>query len=359
MAKAHKLKSGSWNCVVYSHTETILQPDGTKKEKRIYKSFTCDIPGPQGKRACEAMAAEWAEKKENLIEDKKVTFAEAVDLYIQNRSSVLSPSTIRGYRAIQRNNLGDLLEMNISDITQEMIQCVVNQSSLSHSPKTVRNVHGLISAVMKTYRPGFPIDTQLPKRIRPDLNIPEDKDVKKILDYVQTCDPEMEIPILLAAFGPMRRSEICALESTDISGNVIHVTKAMVSSDDNKLIVKSPKSYAGDRYIELPGFVIEKMSGINGRIVSLTPSAISNRFETIIKNSGVEHFRFHDLRHYCASIQHSLGIPDAYIMQRGGWGSDTVLKTVYRHALKEKEKNMTAKANRHFEKLCKTKCKTK
>lgn len=53
-----------------------------------------------------------------------------------------------------------------------------------------------------------------------------------------------------------------------------------------------------------------------------------------------------------------MGIPDAYIMQRGGWGSDTVLKQVYRHALADKTIQMDDIANKHFESLCNTKCNT-
>ena len=40
--EARKLPSGSWRCRVYSHTEDVLQPDGSTKQKKVYKSFTCD-----------------------------------------------------------------------------------------------------------------------------------------------------------------------------------------------------------------------------------------------------------------------------------------------------------------------------
>jgi hypothetical protein len=46
-------------------------------------------------------------------------------------------------------------------------------------------------------------------------------------------------------------------------------------------------------------------------------------------------------------------------MQRGGWQTDGVLKTVYRHALNDREKEMSAIANKHFSELCNTKCNTK
>ncbi|MCB7523198.1 tyrosine-type recombinase/integrase [[Clostridium] hylemonae] len=58
----------------------------------------------------------------------------------------------------------------------------------------------------------------------------------------------------------------------------------------------------------------------------------------MFKQAGLNHFRFHDLRHYSASIQHALGIPDAYIMERGGWETDGTLKSIYRHTLKDKKK---------------------
>ena len=70
-----------------------------------------------------------------------------------------------------------------------------------------------------------------------------------------------------------------------------------------------------------------------------------------MERAGIPHFRFHDLRHYCASVQHALGVPDAYIMQRGGWGNDRVLKEVYRHTLKDKVSEMDDKANNYFESM--------
>ena len=58
MAKAKKLPSGSWRCLVYSHTEKVLdKKTGTMKDKRIYESFTSTIPGSAGKRDAELQAA--------------------------------------------------------------------------------------------------------------------------------------------------------------------------------------------------------------------------------------------------------------------------------------------------------------
>lgn len=163
MPTAKKLPSGSWRCQVYSHTEEIIQPDGRIKKKRIYKSFTSDIPGPKGKRIAEQMATEYAANKEIYGRGTDISLGEAVDQYIQNREAVLSPRTIVDYKRIRKNALLPLSDIKISRLTQADVQKSVNLYAQNHSPKTVRNMHGLISAVLRQYRPDFTLNTSLPK----------------------------------------------------------------------------------------------------------------------------------------------------------------------------------------------------
>lgn len=351
--EARKLPSGSWRCRVYSHTEEIVQPDGSIKQKKIYKSFTCDDTSIKGKRKCEKMAAEWAENKETRSKNTEITFGDALDEYIRLRSAVLSPGTIREYKRSRNRDLQGLMHIPVYKLTQNDIQREINKEALNHSPKTVKNMHGLVTAVLDSYRPDFRVKTNLPKKVRTELYIPTEEEIKRLIDAVR--DTEMELPVLLSAFGPMRRGEICALDSDHISGNVVHVEYAMTLDENKNWVKKCPKSYAGDRFITFPDFVIQRLSGIKGNITNLSPDSISNRFSRILKRAGIPHFRFHDLRHYSASIQHALGVPDAYIMQRGGWASDAVLKSVYRHALNDHAKKENERINKKFEEIYDTK----
>ena len=66
MATAKQLPSGTWRCLVYSHKEKLYDREGKpiidektgkQKEKRIYESFTSNLPGRKGKQDAEAQAA--------------------------------------------------------------------------------------------------------------------------------------------------------------------------------------------------------------------------------------------------------------------------------------------------------------
>ena len=45
---------------------------------------------------------------------------------------------------------------------------------------------------------------------------------------------------------------------------------------------------------------------------------------------------------------HAIGVPGQYILERGGWASDNVMKTVYRNTISIETIRQTQKINEHF-----------
>lgn len=341
MAKAKKLKSGSWRCLVYDYTD--------ENGKRHYKSFTSSDPSPKGKRIAEKLAADYAlEKEKQKLSGNNMTLNEALEGYCTMKNNVLSPSTIREYRRMQKNNYGSIENLTLDKITNDIIQKWVNDFSRNHHPKTVKNAYGLLRAVIDAYAPDIRLRITLPQSIQPKLYVPSDNDIKVILSYFANSDSDMELAVYLAAFGTLRRSEICALTVDDVDGNVISVNKAMVDKGNNEWVVKTTKTVSSNRIIELPPFVIEKFPK-SGNIVNITPDKVTGRFEAALLVLKIKKFRFHDLRHYSASIMHAIGVPDQYIMQRGGWASDKTLKNIYRGTIKDYEEKYTSMTLSHFE----------
>lgn len=334
MATAKKLPSGKYRCLIYTGIE-----DG----KRKYKSFTADT-----KKEAELKATQYVMDKKDAEETPAaITFKVAIELYNSSKEAILSPYSITSYLTIKRyleKHFADFCEKNIYIITQKDIQAVINKMAKNLEPKTVRSRHGYIASVLKENGYEKNIKTQLPAKKRPNNYIPTEKEIMRLLEVSK--DTELEVPIMLAAFGMMRRGEICALTLDDFNGNLVHIHKNKVRDHNGDFHIKAPKTYSGDRYIELPQFVTDTIRQ-KGYVTNYLPDTITKNFEILLKRNGLPHFRFHDLRHFSASVRHTL-VPDVYTMKSGGWSSENILQGIYRHALSDREKEMSDKVNDYF-----------
>ena len=331
MAKAKKLPSGNWRVLA------SITVDGIKYRQ----SFTSENKG-----VAELEAKKWQVEIREKQSTNNMTLRQAYDRYIEAKINTLSPGTVREYKRLAKNSLISIMNVKVSQLTREKIQTAINLESAHLSPKSVRNIHGLLSAVLGMFRPDFILNTRLPEKQEFEPYVPTENDLKKLLDDIKGTD--LEKAICLASFGPMRRGEVCALDSNDINGCKVKVTKSVVMDKNKKWIIKTPKTIAGNREIEYPQFVIDLFKGCKGKLIDYNPNSLYNAFSRALKRNGIPHFRFHDLRHYGASILHALGYPDKYILSRGGWKSTNVLNKVYKHALEQKQKDFDAIAIKHF-----------
>jgi len=336
MPKAKKTSSGRWKVTIYDYK------DSTGKVHR--KSFTADT-----KREAERMAAEYQQGP--ALAD--LTVGEAVKRYIDLKKAVLSPSTHRSYSSIYRTHFAESRfgAQRLSALTSESTQRFI--SDLDVSPKSVRNITGLLTSSTKMFRPEAVFHITLPALKKPDLYTPNTDEVKRLIESIKS-DRQLYIFVMLCAFGPMRRSEACAVKYEDIDRKqgVITVRRSRVNSEDGWIYKDLPKNYSSYRTIPYPESVIKAIGAGFGYVLEDTPAALSDRFSRRVKSAGLPHFRVHDLRHYGASVLHAIGIPDQYIMARGGWKTDNVMKRVYRDTLTDVEKEMNTKVANYFEAIC-------
>lgn len=330
MAKPRKLKSGRWNIQIFTHRD--------ENRKRHYKSITADT-----KKECLTMAARYQYVEQRKIR-KDVSVYEAIDMYIESRKEVLSASTVKAYKSMLRTGFGKIEKIRIRAIDSAVVQDWIAALSRKLSPKSVANHHGLLVSAISYIDPSIQLKTQLPQRKVYNAYVPTNAEVESLINYFEDSDDiDMANAVRLAAYGTLRRSEICGLRQGDIDRvkNVIHVHSAEIMTEDEKLLHKDvPKTSASDRYIQMPEEIIAGLPE-KGKPVDITPNVLSLRFRKAVKLTQQEHIRFHDLRHYAASVMHVIGIPDAYIMKRGGWETDSTLKKIYRGTMSDYEEKYT------------------
>ena len=339
MPKAKKTKAGTWRVTIYDYKDS--------KGKVHQKTFTAET-----RREAERLAAEY--RMTPKIED--MTVGEAVASYINVKEAALSPATVREYKQISKNNFESsrfgsiyLTRLDTAAV-QRFVSDLVEDDK---SPKTVRNIYGLMISSVRMYRPGCVFPVTLPAPKKPELYTPSSDEVNKLIAAVKG-DRELYIVVLLCAFGPMRRSEACAIMYSDIDNktNTITVRRARVKGENSQFVYKDlPKNFSSYRSIIYPENVIEAIGRGIGYVINQNPDAISRHFDEALCDAGLPHFRLHDLRHYSASILHAIGIPDQYIMARGGWKTDHVMKRVYRDTISDIEKEMNDKINDYFSRV--------
>lgn len=327
MAKAKRLPSGSYRV--------------RASKNGIVKSFT-----HTDKNIAEAMALQWKIGIDSE-EPNKMTLREAYDRYIKSKEAVLSPNTVHAYKMMANNYFLSIMNTRLDKLNDEQIQIAVNELSVQKSPKTVRNAYGLLTAVLRMYRQSYRPRITLPQRKKAEITVPTRDDIMALLEFAK--GKNLYLPIALAAFCGMRESEICALTSADIKGGKIHVNKSMVYVDGIGWQIKPPKSFAGDRYIEMPHQLKDELCKKQGGIVNYTPDGLRMTFKKAVKNLGITNIRFHDLRHYYVSELFDMGLPEKYIISQVGHSSASITKAVYDHLSQEKQSKYAEAIAMHFD----------
>ena len=343
LPKATKLKSGNWRIQIQIDGHRYSCSGSTKKEAQD--------------KAKQIFAGVEMEKRIPM------TVGRAMDQYIAEKSGVLSPSTIRGYKSVRKNYFQNLMDINISDLTQGDIQLAVSNEALrGKSPKTIRNAHGLLNAVLEEFRPNFSTHTHLPEKLKSEMRIFTEEEMQKVWNAAKGT--KYELPILLGSWMGLRMSEVRGLKFGDLKEGKLHIHTAVVRDSEGNHVEKGPKTASGDRWIKLPDIIFELIGseyaqrfgeltevGLSEYICPYADITIYKNFVSICKKAGVEPCRFHDLRHFAASEAHALGVPNKYSMKRMGHKTENMLQNVYQHTMRDKEDEFGDLIDEKMEKL--------
>lgn len=308
-----KLPSGSWNIRVQIDGQII------------------SITKPTAK-ACqkEAMAIKSGAKEVRKRHNQ--TVASAIDDYITARENVLSPSTIRGYRAIARTRFQSSIRWDIGSVTPEQWQRAVNQEAKKCSAKTLKNAWGFLSSVILEAT-GRKVNVRLPQIIPNELPFLTAEQIPIFLAAIR--GKGCEIAALLA-LSSLRRSEILALhwDDIDLENNCIYVHGAAVQGSDNALVQrKENKNTTSRRTIPfiLPQLreAVEAADQSTPLVYPGNPNQIWQSVNRICRKEGLPEVGVHGLRRSFASLAYHLGLSEEVTMRTGGWSDIYTMRKIY------------------------------
>lgn len=329
--KPRKLKSGNWFIQMRLGGESI--------------SITAPTSAACTKEAM-LVKAEHKAGKRVLKEDPGSLPARSLDQAIKNycesKSNVLSPATIRGYQNIRKNQFKDIMQKNIyelSNLSKESWQKIINKEAAKYSPKTLKNSVGLIKTVIEQETGRVFPDVRLSFVSPSDTNFLTADEIPIFVEKI--CQTDVAVPALLA-LSSMRLSEIQALDWKSVKKNpdFIRTNGAVVPDENNQFKHKKQNKNASssrDVPILIPELkkMIERERKTEGPIMSCSRSHFLKQVHKTCQNNNITDVTIHGLRHSFASLAHHLNVPEKIAQEIGGWSDSATMRKIYTHIAKK------------------------
>ena len=234
----------------------------------------------------------------------------------------------------------------------------VNQRSGHGNPglssTTVRSVHLMLHsaferAVKERLIPRNPTDDCIaPKVQKVEMKTLRPEHLKSYLD---AADAQGVLPMFyLELVSGLRKGELVALlwDDLDIQNRTIFVSKQYIKNPSGTLTLSRPKTETSVRRVSIPQAAIDLLiqehekhpenpymfpSPITGEMYY--PDSVVKLHEKILKDAGLEHIRFHDLRHTFATLALQNGVDIKTVSSMlGHYDAGFTLRT-YTHATRQ------------------------
>jgi integrase len=324
----------------------------------------------------------------DFVEPKKITFEVFAATWLKERLSIRG-STASAYGSVIRQQLiPGLGPLRVHEIGFNQVQALVRELAKSNSRKTVRNAITLLRVMLVGKKGGSAIKrgyirhdptkgVELPPTVHRNIQPPTQEQVWKLIDTAQElaanskCAQVAHSAVFLDAVTGLRRGEILALRYSDIDwfAREIVVSKAvsMVEADDGVhkwawqlgptksgrtrrvgigekalRVLAELKQTATDK----EAFIFTRQAA--GLAVSRDPFIDPDYFDASIYGpiaaaAGLAGVRFHDLRHFFASMLIAQGESAKYVCDQMGHSSIKVTFDTYGHLFPQAKKEASSK----------------
>lgn len=347
----------------------LSYPGATGKRKT--KWFPTGLPVKGNKKKAEKMLMEL--RKEFVPDEKPleqgILFSDFMLQWLEIVKPTIAITTYSSYSNMVKGvivpyfkakkiSLGDLKATDIQAFYMDQLKRV-SASSVIHYHA---NIHKALKYAVKIdLIPTNPADkVERPKKNRFIGSFYDSDEVQKL--FTSAKGTRLEIPIFLGAFYGLRRSEALGLKwsAIDFQNNTITIRHTVTSCNLNgkhvQIAQDTTKTKSSMRTLPLVPAFKEKLLAhkkqqeeyrrVCGRSYDkryldyicvdemgtlISPHYLTSAFSKLLAKNNLRHIRFHDLRHSCASLLLSNGVPMKQIQEWLGHSDFSTTANVYAH----------------------------
>ena len=224
------------------------------------------------------------------------------------------------------------------------------------SSTTVRSLHLMLhSALERAVKERLILrnpteDCIAPKVQKIEMQILPPEHIK---DYLEAADRRGLLPMFyLELVTGLRKGEITALlwSDLDAKNKTISVSKQYVKNPNGELTLSRPKTETSVRKVSIPQDAVDLLIAEHGKHPEnpymfpspatgemYYPDSVVNLHKKILKDAGLPHIRFHDLRHTFATLALQNGVDVKTVSSMlGHYDAGFTLRT-YTHATRQKQ----------------------
>ena len=352
----------SWQIQIY----TGAGPNG--KPRRHFETVHCKNKKDAQPRLTELLSSL---DKGVYTPPGKRTVGECLKAWLDYKKANCGAMTYDGYQNIAEHHLIPALgDVKLKELNNHKIESYYTKACEKLSPRTVAKHHRLLSQAMKwAVRKGYlgrnPCsDADAPTWKGKTMRTLTEGELKHLLDIA--ADSQFYPVIYTAVSTGLRQAELLGLRWRDVDLHMVSLSVAQVLFKRRGVcIFKEPKTAHSRRRVALTpklalflkeykaeresiylhvGNVLNLDSLVFARTDGqpLDPSMLSHEFQRIVKRSGLENVRFHDLRHTFASLMLLKGAKPKVISEALGHSSVAFTMDVYSHIMENMQSEAMA-----------------
>ncbi|HEY3503740.1 MAG TPA: tyrosine-type recombinase/integrase [Actinocatenispora sp.] len=360
----YQRKDGRWVAELY-----VPLPDGTRRRKPVYGKSRTEVEGKLAK------LRDMADQGMPITPGTLTVGQYLTEWVEQVAVKRVRPNTLRSYRLnIDRYLIPNLGKKKLGKLSAREVRMFLdNLSKHGTGDHTIRYVHATLRAALEDATREEIIPRNVAKLVRvaaPAKREPTPLTVEQVKILLRSArDYRLYALFVVLAVLGLRRSEVLALrwDDIDLSSGVLRVRGSLQRTSVGLELLPT-KTRRSNRTVPLPAVVLRALrdhwyqsqmerADLDGRHedsrhvfttsigTPIDPRNCTRYFHEQCEEAELPPVRLHDLRHGCATVLLSLGVPPRIVMEILGHSTLEMTMNTYAHVSMDNMRDALGKIN--------------